>query len=415
VTSVVVVGAGVAGTAAAFAAARAGASVTLVDGGSGASTLSTGAIDTTPWHLPPSPHDAIAPGMRPFLDALEAYVVAAAPALVLTTAGIVRPARGHDAALLDVAPLVASRGGRIGVVRCSRPGWDAVSLARAWGPRYDAVEAVVVRYADERVVPDADFAARHDDESRLAWLADRLRDSLARAGRPFDALVLPPCLGIERARARSLSDLLGVPCGEAIGLPGGPSGLRFEAARDRLLAALDIRRVRVRARSVARNGAHWRVTLGDLGDHLDATALVLATGGLLGGGIEYAPSESIFASALPPYSQPPFRLSLDAPLALGAAGSPLGTPGTLFGVAPELLAWPFERDATMDRVGLLTDDDGRAAPGIFVAGELRADRPRTWLDALATGVAAGVASASEGLRSAAVASPWRGEAPPSRS
>ncbi|MDP9036791.1 MAG: FAD-binding protein, partial [Myxococcota bacterium] len=45
----IVVGAGVAGTAAALAAAWAGARVTVVDAGAGASTLSTGAIDDIPW------------------------------------------------------------------------------------------------------------------------------------------------------------------------------------------------------------------------------------------------------------------------------------------------------------------------------------------------------------------------------
>ena len=47
-TSVLVIGAGVAGTSAALAASAAGAAVTLLDGGSGASQLSSGAIDLAP-------------------------------------------------------------------------------------------------------------------------------------------------------------------------------------------------------------------------------------------------------------------------------------------------------------------------------------------------------------------------------
>ena len=54
---------------------------------------------------------------------------------------------------------------------------------------------------------------------------------MAKGGGRLRALVLPPCLGIERARARELLDIAGIPCGEAIGLPGGPAGLRFERAR----------------------------------------------------------------------------------------------------------------------------------------------------------------------------------------
>src|SRR5579859_3571552 len=48
-THVLVVGAGVAGTAAACTAARAGVPVLVLDGGSGASTLATGALDWVFW------------------------------------------------------------------------------------------------------------------------------------------------------------------------------------------------------------------------------------------------------------------------------------------------------------------------------------------------------------------------------
>src|SRR6202142_28577 len=174
-----VVGAGVAGTAAALAAARAGAPVTLVDGGTGASTLATGALDALFWQRAPASPAAIDRAAREALDALGGYVLPDEGARLLTTSGIARPARGHDAALLDVAPL---GGARVGVVRCERPGWDAGALARAWGESFEPIDAVVMRYADERDIPDADFATRHDDDARLGWLAERLRDALARSG-----------------------------------------------------------------------------------------------------------------------------------------------------------------------------------------------------------------------------------------
>jgi len=318
----------------------------------------------------------------------------------LTQSGIARPARGHDDALLDVASLA---GERVGVIRCERPGWDAGALARAWGEPFEPVDAVVVRHVDERLLPDADFAMRHDHDARLGWLADRLRDALARAGHGIRALVLPSCLGVERPRARALSELVGVRCGEVIALPGGPSGLRFEAARDRAFAAAGIDRVRGRATSVARNGDGWRVATeaSDDGASLESDAVVLAMGSLVGGGIEYAPAESIVASALPPFARRPFRLAVDAPLVLGAHGRPLELPSTLFGSAPESITWPWTRDALMDRVGVLADADGRTESGLFVAGDLRADRPRAWLDVLATGVEAGAAAARAALTGAA--------------
>jgi glycerol-3-phosphate dehydrogenase subunit B len=386
---VVVIGAGVAGTAAALSASQAGARVMVIDGGTGASTLATGAIDATFWQDAPAQPAPIAGATRKALEALGGYAVPDAGAWLLATSGIVRPARGHDQSLLDVQP---SAGQRIGVVRCDRPGWDAQALARAWGDRYFFIDAVVMRYADELELPDADFATRHDERGRIQWLAERLREGLGRAGGRVDALVLPPCLGVDRAQASALSERVGVRCGEPIAAPGGPSGLRFERGRDRAFASAQIEHIRSRAAAVVRTDDGWRVaTDGDLTPEGDA--VVLATGGLIGGGIEYAPPESVIASALPPSPRVPFRLTVDAPITVGVNDRPLELPSTLFGPAPESLTWPFRRDPLMNRVGALADEDGRAGAGLFVAGDVRADRPRAWLDAFATGVAAGLAAA----------------------
>jgi glycerol-3-phosphate dehydrogenase subunit B len=409
VNRVLVVGAGVAGTAAALAAARAGARVTVVDGGTGASTLATGALDALFWQDAAAQPAPIARGARDALDALGGYALPDGGARLLTQSGVVRPARGHDEALIDVTPFGDLR---VGVVRCDRPGWDATALARAWGDHFEPIDAAVMRYADERALPDADFAMRHDEEARLGWLADRLRDALSRTGDGIRALVLPPCLGVDRPRGSMLSALVEVRCGEAIALPGGPSGLRFEKARDRALAIAGVERVQGRATSVARNGHGWRIAAAD-GPPWESEGVVLAVGGLIGGGIEYAPAESMVASALPPFARRPFRLTVNAPLTLGAHGCPLELPGTLFGVAPESIAWPLARDALMDRVGVLADADGRTESGLFVAGDFRADRPRAWLDVLATGVAAGVA-ATRGILTSAARLPLPAAGPPTR-
>ncbi len=414
---VVVIGAGVAGAAAALAAARSPARVTVLDGGPGASTLATGALDRTPWRpLGEAPRDTgpLAASARDVLDALGAYVLTERDALLLTTAGIRRPARGRDAALLDVAPLA----GPVGVVRCPRPGWDAEALARAWGAAYVPIDAAALRHSDERLIPDADFAARHDDEARLGWLAERLRDALATGatGAALAGLVLPPSLGVDRSRAEELSRRVGLPCGEPLSLPGGPAGLRFERARDRALSAAGVERVRARALRVDRtqagaqgsDRAPWRVTTLE-GLSLHAEAVVLATGGLLGGGLEYAPSEAILAAALPRGARAPLRATLDGPLTLGAHGRPLEAPGSLFGLAPEEIAWPFAPDGLLSRAGILVGDDGRCATapqGLFAAGEIVADAPRTWLIALVGGAMAGAAAA----RSIDAASPARGPA-----
>lgn len=162
-------------------------------------------------------------------------------ATLVTSLGLRRTSRGREAALLDASAAC------VGVVQCDRPGWDAELVARAAGEGFVVFPCSVLRHADERVIPDADFASRHDDEARLGWLAERLREALGRDGARVKALLLPPSLGVERARAAALSELVGVPCGEATALPGGPAGLRFERARDRALAAAGVTVVTARA------------------------------------------------------------------------------------------------------------------------------------------------------------------------
>src|ERR1019366_24299 len=195
-------------------------------------------------------------------------------------------------------------------------------------------------------------------------------------------IVLPPSLGVDRPRSQALSERVGVPCGEPIAMPGGPAGLRFERARDRAFATAGITRARARVRRAEASGGTWHVT-GYEGTSFEAHAVVLATGGLIGGGIEYAPSEATLAAALPSSARAPFRASVDAPVVLGAHGRPLELPGSLFGVEPERLAWPFTCEPTgptgpftgggmLERAGVLVAAD-RASPRGPPAGASRFD------------------------------------------
>ena len=105
-------------------------------------------------------------------------------------------ADGRDASLLNVP-----NGAGIAVADCDRPGWNARELASSWGKGYAPLETTLLRHTDESRLPDVDFAARHDDASRLGWLAERLREALARASGRYVAIVLPPMLGVDRACA----------------------------------------------------------------------------------------------------------------------------------------------------------------------------------------------------------------------
>jgi glycerol-3-phosphate dehydrogenase subunit B len=399
---VVVVGGGIAGTAAALAASRAGGDVRVVLGGSGASTLAPGALDDSPWEKPLTVAPQMEDGARAVLDALDAFVLPQGGAVVATVAGIVRNARGIERGLLDLGSLTRAT---VLVPALERSAWDGQSLARAWSDARAARERELTfvhapmqltRYTEEHVAPDADLAARHDDPARLAWLAAQVQRAVECHRSPVAAVLLPPWLGAEQERATALSHRVGVPCGEALTGAGGPSGLRYEGARDRALAQAKITTLHGWAVRVTHAEAGFSVELedGEALEHLDA--VVLAAGGLVGGGLAYTPAGSVLAPEFPPRARPLIRATVDAPVVVGAHGAPLQVPASLFGAAPESHAWPFVEDGLLDRAGVLVDRDGRVAgapPGLFAAGELVADQPRTWLVALATGARAGAAAA----------------------
>jgi glycerol-3-phosphate dehydrogenase subunit B len=216
-----------------------------------------------------------------------------------------------------------------------------------------------------------------------------LREGLASA-EGARAVLLGPWLGASAARAVALSTAVGVPCGEALVGIGSPAGLRFEAARDRLLESLDVRRVRDRALRIARGEAEgFVVSLAEEGP-VTCDAMVLATGGLAGGGLAYAPPEHEARVSWPPGGKVPFELSLEAPVELSVGRTErMGIVGSMQGPELDVVAWPSDgRAGALETVGVRCAGVV-AAPGICVAGDLVAGRPRTVLEAVASGLAAG--------------------------
>ncbi len=402
----VVIGAGVAGLAAAWSARRSGREVTLVGKGAGASALGSGAIDDVPWEqlargahalgeAPPRAAQPLSPEAAAFVTELDLWGVPAAERpWIATVAGRIRPARGRDRALLDVG---WQEGALVLVPRADRADWDADALAatlavdpfaQARRLVFRAVDVPVLRFDDEHRIGDADLATRHDDPARLAWLAERLRtglSSVAGAG----AILLGPWLGASAPRAEALSAAVGLPCGEALAGVGSPAGLRFEAARDRLLGTLGVARVRDQVTRVSR-AATFTVSLARAGAPLGADAVVLAIGGLASGGVVYAPPEHLAGTAMPPAAKLPFALSLDAPVLLSADGTTrLDTISSMHGPELDVSAWPIDgRPGALEVVGVLCAD-GRAGDGIYAAGDVVAGRPRTVLEAVVSGLAAG--------------------------
>ena len=385
---VAIIGAGIAGAAAAFEIARQGGRATVIHDLTGSSGLYSGALDLEPWDR--AGHtSALAPGLTEFSEQLGAWQLSAAPRCVATLEGNVRPTRGSDRALLDLERCV---GKRVAVVDLERDDWDAPLLAKsfassAWARRtqtdFFAAPAAVLQNGFERRISGYDFAALHDAPERAQVLQKALRESSVRA----DAWLFGPWLGIERALAEELSAALGVPVGETTSAPGGASGARFENMRDRLLPKIaDVTRGRLTRLEREGNGyrLHWRDRSPE-----QFSIVVLATGGVAAGGVALERSFERRGGT-------GFRLSFASPLALELDSE------VVEGVSSLASVDFVERGlGALLKVGIATRADGSAPdhPGIFVAGDAIAGRPRTALMAALSGFQAARSALAYGRRS----------------
>jgi hypothetical protein len=388
---IAVIGGGVAGTAAAWAARRAYADVTAIFDHAGASSLYSGALDDAPWEEAFT-DTALDSELLAFSVALEAWSVGTRSARVATHEGILRPARGRDSSLLDLSEL---SGSRIAVATTQVDGWDGAFIARSlsasqWATRtrtrFDAVPVSGIFDADEASVSAYDLAALHDEPSRMARLSECLRQSRVTP----DAWLLGPWLGATPGGAEALGSAIGKPCGETTSPPGGPAGARFDVSRDALLANVGVHIRRERVRSIETRGR--RLLVAGSGGGLTANdmgfdAIVLAIGGVAGGGIllrDALDDEDAVAVAAGMVEACAFRPSVRAGVEIGLAGRALDGSSSErgFDVAAKGVA-------ALECVGILTDGAAaRGANGVFAAGDAVADLPRTALAAVRSGIAA---------------------------
>lgn len=387
--TVLVIGGGFAGIAAAWALARRGREVQLVWAGPGASTLYSGALDRVEWGALPDSRP-ISADVGAFLSALGGFAPpGGVPARLATPAGVIRSARCHDRALLDLEPW---RGRRIHVVDFARPGWDAAALARAWTEstwarqthtEFRALPVAPPDVESVRWLPSPELAARADDP---AW-ADSLVSALSAAGDGEGPLLVGPWLGLSPASFERVRSGLRRPIGETLSDPGGAAGLRFEAARDAWLERAGIPARRAHVQSVRmRRGDGWEVLarpepeldapLERLGAPGELEAVILAVGGVVGGGIR-------FLSGAGPEGRT-FSLSLDAGLPLRLGGREVALQSGALGVDLQRLGL----EALLE-VGVNVDERQLArAPDLYAVGDVVADRPRCALEAIYSGLGA---------------------------
>lgn len=384
-----VIGGGFSGIAAAWALSRRGRAVRLVWEGPGASSLYPGALDRSDWSGPadPRPLGADAEG---FLGALGCFAPSGSVAArVATGAGILRPARCRDRAVLDLEPL---RGRRIDVVDVDRPGWDAGALAKAYSEsawaRHSRTVFRALRLFEGgagasllpalRGLPSLELAARADDP---AWLAE-LAPALASAGDGHSPLLLGPWLGLSPGSVERWREHVRRPIGETLSELGGAAGARYEAARDAWLVSAGLHVEQAHVRSVAQSGRGFEVMIQREPDAPptlltdEVSEVILAIGGVAGGGVR-------FLSGLGPEGRT-FSLSLDAPVALRLAGREVALHSGALGADLQRLG----AEALLE-VGLSVDERMLArAPDLYAVGDVVADRPRQALEAIFSGLGA---------------------------
>jgi glycerol-3-phosphate dehydrogenase subunit B len=409
---VVIIGAGVAGLSAAFAARERGVDVTLVSAGAGASALGNGAIDDMPWEAWLSATRtldeslrlrAVPEDVRAFVTALGLWdlpdVDNHAP-VVATAAGRLRPARGRDRGLLDLGSF---RQTTVLVPRLPRAGWDADALAATleseWLARrallrFLPVDAPILRFTQEARISDIDLAMRHDEPAHVVWLGERLRELVERVhttSSPVGAVLLGSWLGVKQERATELSSRVGVPVGEVLVGVGSSAGLRFELAVQHFLDRLGLTFREERVVSLAREDERFEVVLTD-DSRIKADGVVLAMGGLASGGIVYSPPDLHAGEHMPDNINPSCRLGIssDVPMPLAwATGQHLDAGSSVFGPSLDTTAWPSgSRPSTLETVGIEASN-GQVCPGIFAAGDLLAGKRRTMIEAIASGLRAG--------------------------
>lgn len=360
---VLVIGSGMAGTAAALAARRAGAVVTVVAAGPGATAFSSGVAWGRGAAAAMDGFEAASGGSLSNVLGELATVAQAAPQ---QAHGVIRPGRGVGVVGIRGAPQLIDAG------------WVANGLRQA-SVTAESVDLDLYLTSGEAIRTPFEWAVALDrPEEQERWA-----QALARLPERCDLLLLPPFMGwevrtFEALRAASKREL-----GELVATNPSVPGLRLHRAlaSRRAAAGCEERRADVTALDAG------RARLAS-GKDLAFDGAVLATGRFVGGGVRHA--GGVFTEPL-----------LGLKLALGTEPSP--APGTdlqlLSGARPGVAAPLFDAGVLVDGSQHPLTTQGAPVAWLYAAGSIIAGRDQglgfAWESGLTAGrLAAGVGSAT---------------------
>ncbi|MBQ7456392.1 MAG: anaerobic glycerol-3-phosphate dehydrogenase subunit B [Desulfovibrio sp.] len=335
-SDVVVIGSGLAGLTAAIACAECGCNVTVACNGQGIIAISSGCIDLLgviegkvcddPWAAMaklPSDHPYSLIGqdnVRKALDAFEALLAKYhAPfcvntangervnTLVPTILGTVKPSylipKSADATILYTAKRALVCG--VAGLRDISPKLCQMILSQHPMLSHTRIEQTTLPSpfpASHRGITALDIARHVNTENGQSWLLT----CLGRFAHDYDVIMLPPILGTSYTHGlcENLSQSLGCQIRELISIPPGVGGIRLREILLKEATAKQIRFVencKIDKADIVDTHCQ-EVFASDHGVRLGAKAFVLATGGILGGGIQTDPTtctEPLFRFPIP--------------------------------------------------------------------------------------------------------------------
>lgn len=421
VADVVVIGDGIAGGAAGFAARKAGATVIVVSEQNGATNMYSGALDDTVRQKAVScrynkticaavnerASDELLQMKQDFINTMGFWNLRDKRAVVASLWGALRSTAGCDRAVLDLSPL---HDARVVVPIMNRANWNAKRLCAMWTlhswAREKRVEfaAIDVQFPQdatcdyETCMADTRFARRLDEPEARKRFAVGFREALAVCGKA-DAMLVGPWLGLKEDVAKWFSEQLCLPVGETLTLHGGVAGLRFEAAINRVFESVGVAHKRARALRVSKIGQGnsermWRIETQN--ETFDARAVVLACGNVLSAGV-------VLRAPLVEGPGAAFSVSFQSPLELAVNGGINAKVSSLYGIDAEEFAWSnaldapalIERVCAMHRGGRAIDRDGNEIKGLFVAGSIATGGRARMLGSINDGICAGLQAATK--------------------